>query len=140
MNTQEYTDLRTEQANLKRMLADIPPENVLDRSGLEGRLEEVSEYLKAAGTTSRNPARPPQDNLHEQVTTLHGEFQGVLPNGRRFEFKLTATGEVIRGDIGPTIADPYVLNQHLQQATDITVMATQVGTGKPRYVLLAVPS
>jgi len=300
MNIQEYNHLRTEQTTLQRMLASIPEENVLDRSGLEARLDEVAEQLGAAGTPSRGPARAVltfqgrpvveqhgifaefgtqaanrftdavakvaagllaplsamgpiphrddsqllitstaigsfgfefeehrptvldfaenspagqaldivcgllegtrgtddeladsaaaadpraiaavrefldllaaneavcaleyneriarfrdvgevrravdrlgQDNLREEETTLHGEFQGVLPKARRFEFKLSADGEVIRGKIGPAITDPDILNQNLHQPTTISVMATQVGTGKPRYVLLALPS
>jgi hypothetical protein len=65
---------------------------------------------------------------------------GVLPLGRRFEFKLSRTGEVIRGKIAPAIADPDEINQHLHRPYEISVMATQVGNGKPRYVLLALPS
>ncbi len=300
MNIREFNHLRSEQSALERMLAGIPNENVLDRSGLQARLEEVGEQLGAAGTPKRAPARAlltfrgrpvvaqhgifadfgaqaanrfsdavakvaagfsaplsamgpiphrddsqllitntaigsfgfefeehrpnvldfgdenpagqaldvvrgllegtqgtddeladsaaaadpraiaavreflellaaneavctleyneriarfrdvgevrraverlGQDNLHEQETTLNGEFQGVLPKARRFEFQLSADAEVVRGKIGPAIANPDVINQYLHQPTTITVMATQVGNGKPRYLLLSLPS
>lgn len=299
MNIRDFDNLRAEQAALKRMLADIPPEDVLDRSGLEARLQDVEEQLRAAGSPSRGPARAvltfrgrpvvdhhgvfadfgtqaanrftdavtkvaagltaplsamgpiphrnnsqllitstaigsfgfefeeyrssvldfgedstaaqaiaivgtllestqgtddeladsaaaadpraisavreflellasneavcaleynrriarfrdvgevrraverlSQDNLQEKEATLHGEFQGVLPRARRFEFKLSANEEVIRGSISSAISDPDVINQHLHQPIKITVMMTQVGNGKPRYVLLSIP-
>jgi len=136
INIREYNHLRSEQTALKRMLDGIPNENVLDRSGVQARLEEVGEQLGAAGT----PKRLGKDNLREQETTLHGEFQGVLPKARRFEFQLSADAEVVRGKIGPAITDPDVINQYLHRPTTIFVMARQVGNGKPRYVLLALPS
>lgn len=300
MNIQEYNHLRSEQTALRRMLVSMPVENVLDRSGIEARLEEIGERLSAAGVPSRSPARAvltfrgrpvvdqqgifadfgtqaanrftdaiakvaaglsaplsamgpiphrtdgqllitstavgsfgfefeeycpnvldfgeenpagqaleivrgllestqgtdddladsaaaadPRaitavrefldllvsneaicaleyneriarfrdvgevrravqrlsgDNLRENETTLHGEFQGVLPKARRFEFKLSADGEVIRGKVGPAITDPDVINRYLHRPTEISVITTQVGNGKPRYVLLALPS
>jgi hypothetical protein len=38
------------------------------------------------GDVRRAVQRLSQDNLREEETTLFGEFQGVLPKGRRFEF------------------------------------------------------
>ena len=61
-----------------------------------------------------------------------------MPKGRTFEFKLAETDEVIRGKVGPAIADPDVINQHLHQPTTIDVLATRVGNGRPRYVLMEV--
>ncbi len=60
--------------------------------------------------------------------------------GRRLEFTRSTDGEVIRGKIGPAVADPDSINQRLHQPATITVLTTQVGNGKPRYVLLALPS
>ncbi len=301
MNIQEFSQLRTEQAALQRMLEEIPPEDVLDRSGLEGRLEEIREQLAGAGQPRRGPARAiltfggrpvvgqhgivagfgtrattaftdavakvgaslagplaptgpipkrdesqllitntalgsfgfeleeyhrpgwldfgdespleealkltrgflestlgtddeladcaagmdsraiaairefldllasneavcalesgerivrfrdvgevrravqrlSQDNLREDETSFFGEFQGVLPAGRRFEFRLAEGSEVVRGKIGPSIADPDVINRHLHQPVQIRVLATRVGTGRPRYSLQALPT
>jgi hypothetical protein len=140
MNIREYNHLRSEQTALKRMLAGIPDENVLDRSGLQARLEEVGEQLGAAGEVGRAFERLRKNNFREQETTLHGEFQGVLPKARRFEFQLSANGEVVRGKIGQAIADPDFINQYLHRPATITVTATRVGNGKPRYMLLALPS
>lgn len=91
------------------------------------------------GQVRRAVERLSRDNLREDEGTLHGEFQGVLPDGRRFEYRLSDSGEVIRGKIGPAIAEPDLINRHLHRPVTIKVLATQVGNGKPRYVLLEVP-
>jgi hypothetical protein len=76
-----------------------------------------------------------QDNLHEEEESFDGEFQGILPKRRTFEFKLAGEDTVIAGKIGSNIADPDALNRHLHRKTRITVGATRVGKGRPRYVL-----
>lgn len=80
-----------------------------------------------------------RDNLREEERFLDGEFQGVLPKRRTFEFKLGERDEVVTGKIGPAISDPDELNMHLHQAIRIRVMMTRVGDGRPRYVLLEAP-
>lgn len=80
-----------------------------------------------------------RENLREDEEVLTGELQGVLPSSRHFEFKLSETGQVIRGKIGPAILDADALNQDLHRAMRIRVMVTRVGSGRPRYVLLELP-
>lgn len=87
----------------------------------------------------RSVQRLGQDNLHEEITKLHGEFQGVLPKSRTFEFKLQKSMDVVRGKVGLSISDPEAINQHLHQPVEIDVLATRVGSGRPRYVLIALP-
>jgi hypothetical protein len=91
------------------------------------------------GQIRNSLARLGQDNLRENEQYLNGEFQGVLPKGRTFEFKLTENDEVIRGKIGPAILSADELNAHLHQPAKIKVMMTQIGGGKPRYVLTGMP-
>lgn len=93
---------------------------------------DVGEVRKSLGRLS-------QDNLRETQTVLFGEFQGVLPKGRSFEFKVADHDEIVRGKIGVEIDDPDLINQHLHQPIEITVLETRVGTGKPRYQLLKLP-
>lgn len=92
------------------------------------------------GEVQKSLNRLSHDNLHEAETKLHGEFQGVLPKSRTFEFRLSDSGEVIRGKVGPAIVDPDPLNAHLHQPTTITVNEMRVGSGKPRYVLTVPPT
>ncbi len=91
------------------------------------------------GQIRNSLARLGQDNLREDEQYLNGEFQGVLPKGRSFEFKLTDNGEMIRGKIGPAILNADELNAHLHQSAKIKVMMTQIGGGKPGYVLMDMP-
>jgi hypothetical protein len=87
----------------------------------------------------RSLQRISRDNLREEEQNLSGEFQGVLPKRRTFEFKVQGSGEVISGKIGPGIANPAEFNAHLAQLTSIKLMVTQVGRGRPRYLLLEAP-
>lgn len=101
---------------------------------------ERASRFRDVGEVRRAVARLNRENLREEQSTLRGEFLGVLPEARRFEFKLSVEGEVIRGKVGPGVADPSSINRHLHRPTEISVIATQVGSGKPRYVLLSVPA
>jgi hypothetical protein len=84
-------------------------------------------------------ARLAVDNLIEVQTTKTGQFQGVLPTSRTFEFKLTDSSEVIKGRIGPAVTSPDDLNQLLHQVVTITLTETRVGAGRPRYMLDSLP-
>lgn len=88
------------------------------------------------GDVRRAVQRLGADNLHEENMHLTGEFLGVLPKARTFEFKLANSDEVIRGKVGPSVADPDVINKHMNRPTKIDVLATCVGNGKPRFVLI----
>lgn len=78
------------------------------------------------------------DNIREREETYQGEFQGVLPAGRSFEFRLADQEGLIRGKVDPAIDDPDVLNRewlHKPATARFTVM--QVGQGRPRYTLMS---
>lgn len=91
------------------------------------------------GEVRRSLSRLGQENLHEEAKTFRGSFQGVLPKRRTFEFKVAETGEVIGGKIGIAIAEPGVINQHLDQATEVVLVETRAGQARPRYVLDKLP-
>lgn len=92
-----------------------------------------------SGQVRRSLQRMSQDNLHEEEQILKGEFQGVLPKRRTFEFKLQETDEVIAGKIGLAIANADEFNAHLYQTVSVRLMVTRVGNGRPRYLLLETP-
>lgn len=74
------------------------------------------------------------DNITEKDNSYTGEFQGILPSRRTFEFKVG--NEIIVGKIGSEIQDPGVLNrEYLNIPLSINLHVTQVGQGKPRYML-----
>ncbi len=97
------------------------------------RFNDLSEVL-------RSVERLGKENLREEPTQLIGEFQGVLPKGRTFKFKLARNGEVVRGKVGPQVADADEINQYLHKQITIDVLETRVGSGRPRYVLTNLPA
>jgi hypothetical protein len=92
------------------------------------------------GEVRKSWSRLAQENLHSAPTTLEGWFEGALPKRKSFEFKVTATGEVIAGKIASGVSDVSVINKHLYKTVAIQLMATRVGQGKPRYVLNQLPT
>lgn len=91
------------------------------------------------GQVNRSLARLASDNLHETEEQLQGEFLGVLPNSRSFEFKLDDNGQVIRGKVSTRLQNLESLNDHLHEPAQIDVARTQVGNGQPRYLLVGMP-
>lgn len=80
------------------------------------------------------------DNIRESEELFDGEIQGVLPKSRTFEFIITSTGEMVKPKIGREIEDPGILNrEYLYQLVKISLHLTQVGEGRPRYVLHSLP-
>ena len=115
-----------------RVLADNNAICALQCGGRGVRFTDV-------GQVNRSLARLAADNLHESEEQLHGEFIGVLPNSRSFEFKLASDQQIIRGKISPRLLNVDDINGHLNQAVQIEVTKTQVGNGRPRYLLTQMP-
>ena len=76
------------------------------------------------------------NNIKESDSTFTGEFQGVLPIGRTFEFKPRDQDGILRGKVGPEIEDADVLNRRfLHNLVTTKFHVIQVGQGRPRYTL-----
>jgi hypothetical protein len=89
------------------------------------------EQLKASS------ARLKDDNIQETIESYYGEFQGVLPTGRTFEFKLSGQEGLIRGKVNAAIEDPDVLNREwLHKLVTLKFNVMRVGQGRPRYTLM----
>lgn len=115
-----------------KVLADNSAVCALQYGGSGVRFTDV-------GQVSRSLARLAADNLHESEEQLRGEFVGVLPNSRSFEFRLASDGQIIRGKVAPCVQNVDVINDHLHSAVQIDVTRTQVGNGRPRYLLTQMP-
>jgi hypothetical protein len=77
-----------------------------------------------------------EENIKEGEESFSGEFQGVLPAIRNFEFKCSDQDAVIRGKVGPEIADADILNrEYLHKQVTAKFQVIQVGHGRPRYTL-----
>lgn len=92
------------------------------------------------GQVKTSVARIAQDNVYEAEENLNGMFEGILPISRQFEFRIQGEEEVIRGKIDKSIANIEEINTHLHLPTDIKVMVTKVNKGKPRFVMLEMPT
>jgi hypothetical protein len=87
----------------------------------------------------RSANRLEEGNIKEGRESFRGSFLGVLPNSRSFEF--LTTEEVIKGKIGPSVADPYIINREwLQREVEITLDVVKVGQGRPRFKLNSLPN
>lgn len=115
-----------------KVLADNSAVCALQYGGSGVRFTDV-------GQVSRSLARLAADNLHESEEQLRGEFVGVLPNSRSFEFRLASDGQVIRGKVSPRVQNVDAINAHLHRAVQIDVTRTQIGNGRPRYLLTQMP-
>jgi hypothetical protein len=88
------------------------------------------------GQVRRSEGRLRRDNIHEEDYPLSGQFHGVLPHRRTFEFQVVDPQEIIVGKVGPDIADPDNINHVLKRLLTIHVHTKRVGTGRPKYTLL----
>ncbi|MCB9933238.1 MAG: hypothetical protein H6841_07450 [Planctomycetes bacterium] len=79
-----------------------------------------------------------EDNIQERQETHRGEFQGVLPASRTFEFRLLDDQGILRGKVDRAIDDPDILNREwLHQPASVRFSVMQVGQGRPRYTLMS---
>lgn len=79
-----------------------------------------------------------EDNIHILDDTFNGQFQGILPTGRTFEFKLEESGKILRGKVAIEIEDPAILNRnYLDRPVKVKLQGIQVGQGRPRYSLVS---
>lgn len=85
---------------------------------------------------ARSVCRLDSNNIHETIQPHKGEFQGVLPNSRSFEFKSYDEDRVIRGKFDLNIGDPDIVNREwLHKSILIDLTVTQVGDSQPRFTI-----
>jgi len=77
-----------------------------------------------------------KESVRETVEVYRGELQGVLPQGRTFEFKVGGEIGVIRGKVGASVEDPDILNRDwLHRFVEINLHVVQIGHGRPSFTL-----
>ena len=104
--------------------------------GLE--FQETVFRFGGVGQVRETAARLKANNIRETEETHQGEFQGVLPRGRTFEFKVSKGNLILRGKVGADIEDADILNrQFLHENVSVNFLVIQVGQGRPRYTLQA---
>jgi hypothetical protein len=120
--------LEAEKATLARLVAELGEDEILERIGLESRLQEVTIELTSLHST---PARAAEAEL-----VLPGVFMGVLHASRTFEHQLDS-GEIIRGGVEPTLDLTTLIDLHLQPCTAHVRVLHWTGDGREdkRYTL-----
>ena len=83
----------------------------------------------------KSAARLKSNNVKESDETFRGEFLGVLPEGRTFEFRVIDQDYILRGKVGPEIEDADVLNGIVHKHVTAKFHVIQVGQGRPRFTL-----
>lgn len=76
--------------------------------------------------------------VEEREVTYRGEFQGILPDERKFEFKLHDKNNPISGRINKYIKYPSILNRKwLNKQVKIKLTVAHPARGIPRYTLMS---
>ena len=99
-------------------------------------VEFKNKIFKFAGLEqlTESVGRLAEANIREVRETYHGQFVGVLPNSRSFEFQ--TTDALIKGRVGLGVDDPDLINRSwLKRDVEITLDVVQVGQGRPRFTL-----
>lgn len=78
------------------------------------------------------------DNVSEDTCTIQGQFDGVIPTRRTFEFR-PLSGDPLVGRLDDAVIDPFEINAHLYARVQAKFRVTRIGQGRPRYVLLELP-
>ena len=74
MNIREYHQLQAERTTLEDFLERLPPENVIERTGLEFRKKEVEEAFASQLEPARNPTRVCLTFRGKPIAGSHGIF------------------------------------------------------------------
>lgn len=90
------------------------------------------------GQVAQSASRLSEENIREEDRELRGQFLGVLPNRRTFEFLARDSDEIITGKVGAAIEDAGSINDHINQPVTIKVRTKRVGVNNPpTYVLFS---
>ncbi len=97
--------------------------------------EEIFRFADV-GQVRRSEGRLRQDNIHQEEKSLSGQFLGVLPHRRTFEFQVAEKKDIVTGKVGPAIEDAGSINHVFGRPLTIYVHTKRAGTGRPTYTLL----
>ena len=78
-------------------------------------------------------------NIKREERILEGQFIGARPGPRDFEFQIEGNNESIAGKVNPDVADIANINRHLYQRARARFFFQQVGSARPRTILMQNP-
>lgn len=93
----------------------------LDDTGATVRIvEENHDAVLDAKSVSRGRRRVDRIEINdEESEQIVGELLGILPGSKRFEMKLTVTGEVIKGSVAASVAPAYLTSIEMPGETPV---------------------
>lgn len=135
MTIQEYYLVQSEIAALNGIIMRLPESSIIERMSFEARKESLEEEIASRGVVPLEVAAG-ADGEPRGGAEMRGQFLGVLPNERTFEFRVEGSGEIITGRVGATIEEARAINNCLNQPVAIRVHAKEDRNSPSRYVLL----
>lgn len=141
---EELADSLTEDIDKRAILA---VKNFLDKMAADEAIcslnfREKTFKFTDVGQVKNCIERLKDENLKQEENIIFtGKFTGVMPKTKKtFEFIINEGNEVISGKISSAITNPEKINSILDQEVNIKVTKTTVGTSKPKYLLIELPS
>lgn len=85
---------------------------------------------------NRSAERLKNDYISEYDEEFCGEFRGVMPHYRDFEFLISKGNEIIKGKLDSSFENPAVINSEwLNKPVVVNFHVIKVGKGRNRYIL-----
>jgi len=114
MDDETYADA-VEQSNPRAVKALADFLDLIERreATLSLITREIECLLESSQVVAVAAERARKTNINEAEEPIRGVLTGVLANGRRFEFQLEQSGELISGRITHDIPDPSSLKSYL---------------------------
>lgn len=103
------------------------------------KTDERRFHFDEISQVTRSLVRLESRNIERAEVVLEGQFEGLLPTPRTFEFRLETSSEVVVGKIYPEVTDIADINRHLYRPARVRALSHRVGNAKPRYVLIQNP-
>ena len=95
----------------------LRPQPLLNRSYDE--ILEVSDLTFDLGAVERAYERAEHTTIDEEEFSIEGELLGMIPIGRRFEFKRKDDGKIISGKVGLLFSQDYLDRVSKEQLTGL---------------------
>ena len=89
----------------------------------------------SADQVQRSAERLDQRNISVEDVDLSGHLQGIMPKGRRAEFVVEETGDVITARVQASVAESILTAEMLDKSLRISARARWVGDSRPTYVI-----
>lgn len=88
------------------------------------------------GQVRRGLRKLAEDNVHEGQEEIIGQFEGILPQSRLAEFRLSGNGELLKCRIDHTLTRVEDIRDNLNRELRAKAKYRQVGTSRRHYTIL----